>query len=78
MDATIAWIDARIENPPDGVLVLGAVTGRYPADEGEVSSAGQDSWLVIAMHLRSVHPVEGSDQVIRGRYWDCDQVVRKP
>ncbi|GAA2520557.1 AQJ64_40280 family protein [Winogradskya humida] len=70
-DAIITWIDARLENPPDGVPVLAAVTGRYPADEG-------DFWLVMALHFRSVHPVEGTDQVIRDRYWDSDQVTRKP
>jgi hypothetical protein len=60
VDATITWIDARHQNPPDGVLVLAAVTGRYPADQGEVSSAEHDFWLVMAMHFRAAHPVEGS------------------
>ncbi|WP_306214751.1 AQJ64_40280 family protein [Actinoplanes sp. RD1] len=72
-DAVITWIDARQENPPDGRLVLAAVTGRYPSGE----EPGEDFWLVIAAHFRSSSPVEGTDRVVRDRYWDSDGVIRK-
>jgi hypothetical protein len=78
MDTTITWIDARHENPPDGQLVLAAVTGRYPADGEGVSSPDRDFWLVIATHFRALSPVEGTDLVVRDRYWDSDGVIRRP
>lgn len=57
---TCSWIDARRERPRDGELVLAAVTGRYPASPDEAPSSEQDFWLVLPMHFRQVHPIEGT------------------
>ncbi|SDD46475.1 AQJ64_40280 family protein [Auraticoccus monumenti] len=75
---TTVWVDARREHPRDGDLVLAAITGRYPARQGEAPSSEQDFWLVLPMHFRQVHPVEDSEEVLHEVYRDADGVVRRP
>ena len=77
MEVTTTWHDARRTTPRDGDLVLAAVTGRYRPEPGERPSPEQDFWFVFPMHFRRVHPVEGTDRVVRDRYLDADRVVRR-
>lgn len=76
MDVTTTWVDARLDNPRDGDLVLAAVTGRYPTD-GKDPPSQQDFWLVLPMHFRHRHDVEGTDDIVWDCYRDADGVIRK-
>lgn len=76
--ATITWVDARNRHPRDGEAVLGATTGRYPVDGDGVPSPDEDFWLVLPMHFRRVHPVDGVGGIIRDCYRDSDGVIRMP
>jgi len=77
MDAVVEWVDARERLPRDrdGWPVAAAISGRYPAEPGEVS--GQEFWLVRPMYFTTRHVADDGTE-----YHDCfvdsDGVVRLP
>ena len=80
METTIDWIPADERLPFDGAGVVAAVTGRYPAEPGVDPDPliGPEFWIVLPMYFRSVHPVEGTGEVVLDCFIDADQVLRRP
>ncbi|MFJ3188958.1 AQJ64_40280 family protein [Streptomyces halstedii] len=76
--ATVTWVDVREGLPEIGVPVAVAITGRYPARDGDGESVPREEfWLVRTMYFtdwyRSEDGVTHHDCFV-----DSDEVVRFP
>lgn len=70
MKATVEWIRADEEFPPEGICVAAAVTGRYPD--------GERFWLVHPAYFTRTHYVEETGEVVEDCFVDSDRVIRFP
>ncbi|WEH43204.1 AQJ64_40280 family protein [Streptomyces sp. AM 2-1-1] len=75
LSTTVTWVDARGRLPRTGVPVAVAITGRYPAGNGDADARGEEFWLVTTAYFTDRHQAE--DAVThRDCFVDSDGVVR--